>query len=976
MSCPLICTIASNNYLHFVRVLAKSFLKVHPDGRVAVLIADRRSPQVDYEEEPFETHFIEDLDLPGFRSMAFRYSILELNTAVKPAFLEFIRDRGGAEKVLYFDPDILVTAPLGDLYELLDNQDILLTPHFEGPPEDDRHPSEKDILHAGIYNMGFLGIALNERTRPFLRWWAERLRTQCVNNIKEGFFTDQKWMDLTPAYMPRTQILHGPQYNMAYWNLHRRRLEERGGNWLVNGHPLRFFHFSGFAPDNIEIISRHQDRYRLSDRPDLRALFQQYAARLETERAGKASISYAWEGFDDGTPIPDFCRRILQDLDVEGRRWPNPFDSLDPDGFYNWLLETVPGVPSLPRVALALWEREPICRAAFSLEDDSQWHSFAHWYMTTGAEIFRIPDAFTEPVRAMLRDPLKTVGKEPSSAGLQVTRATALERVLSSNEASAGLADWCRSLGDRADFWLATDASLGQGRPLISRLALALHRHRTDLGESYPQPLGASRPAFALWFATHAGREYKLPKAAIAPVLSSLPLPDRLRAELWRVLKRPPGIQKGSVSCSPVAAPHTGKAGSSLRFGPGASVVGYLKAPSGKGQEARGTAQALMAAGYPCRTCPVDEKTQRLQSGIEGLWDAEAGQPNGPLHPADGRPAGVAAPPLESREFPFAALLHVNADMTPHVMAALPNDLREAPIRIGYWDWELSHFPSDFWTAFESLTEVWAPSRFCRDAYATLSPVPVRHVPPCVPAPSAPHPDKTSFGIAEDTFLFVNAFSVRSVVQRKNPEALIEAFALLQRGCERKTQLLIKVQHAGEKLMERLRLLADGLPVTFVTDSLSAEEMSILMSSCDCYVSLHRSEGLGLPLVEAMYLNKPVIATGYSGNQDFLDRETGWPVDYRMVRVGAGAFPYPEIAVWADPDPEHAAACMREVVSDASAVARKTEAAAKRVRETYTPDAAGARFVRELERLQSEMGLMAQGRRLSATRSSAAAKLS
>lgn len=168
---PTACTIVSNNYLAQARVFARSFRTHHPDGRVWVLIVDEPHPSIDYEAEPFRTLFAAELGIPAFRSFAFRYSILELNTAVKPYLLAELGQRAGLEGLCYFDPDVLVLAPLDALYDELRGASLLLTPHVTAPLPDERRPSERDLLQAGVYNLGFLGLSFRPDTAEFLRWW-------------------------------------------------------------------------------------------------------------------------------------------------------------------------------------------------------------------------------------------------------------------------------------------------------------------------------------------------------------------------------------------------------------------------------------------------------------------------------------------------------------------------------------------------------------------------------------------------------------------------------------------------------------------------------------------------------------------------------------------------------------------------------------------------------------------------------------
>jgi glycosyltransferase involved in cell wall biosynthesis len=334
---------------------------------------------------------------------------------------------------------------------------------------------------------------------------------------------------------------------------------------------------------------------------------------------------------------------------------------------------------------------------------------------------------------------------------------------------------------------------------------------------------------------------------------------------------------------------------------------------------------------------------------------------------ADGAPG--AASESASQGLPYEPLLfHVNADMMETVLGRIPSALHHGRHRIGYWFWELAHFPLGLAGAFRCVDEVWAPTRFCQQAFRALSPVEVRWVPPCVVPPrsadGAPPPPtpRAELGAGPDDFLFCFAFDALSVPERKNPAGLLAAFARVAGdagdaenagGGRRPVRLLLKVNHAEAEpdYMAGLRRQAAGLPVTFLTGTLSRQALDGLLAACDAYVSLHRSEGLGLPLIEAMYLGKPVIATGYGGVTDFLDETTGFVVRHRPAALAAAQGPYPAGAVWAEPDVEHAAALMRALADDPASAAARVAAAGRRVRELYAPEAAGARLKTELARI-------------------------
>ncbi len=929
MPSPLACTVVANNYLAYARAFTRSFLARHPDGQVAVLIADRPQPGHDYGAEPFAVTFVEDLGIPGFAHFAFRYSLLELATAVKPLFLLHLHRTLGADRLCYFDPDILVLGDLSPLYDRLGEADALVTPHLTAPLEDAAVPGERDILVSGTYNLGFLGMAFNGRTLAFLDWWWRRLYRECLHDVERGLFVDQRWMDLAPAFLPRLEILQDPGCNVAYWNLAHREIGQAEGRWTVNSVPLRFFHFSGYDPARPELVSKFQDRFTFAERQDVVPLFRLYAESVERE--GQKEVQgypYQYGRFDNGLAVPEVARRVLRDTDPEGHRWPDPF-ATGPGSFLAWLRQPVAGGAdlALPRIAWHLWDQRPDLQAAFPRPWGADGLRFGRW-LAGSAEMA----SWRDPVLATAL--AEAEARSARGAHYEATMAAVLRRRSRQGPEDAG----SRLSGEELA-WLTADAGHEPGRrPLVPRLALELHRRRSDVRRAFPDPLGANRLDFALWFATSARREYRLAGALVRPVLATLPLRRRLWARAWwqRQLWRG-GPAHTSESAPADRSPGSGEEPRPIpsgatdpdAWGPeGVNVIGWPAAPTGVGEACRGTLAALREAGVASAVWSLDgppgDRLSKVPAGAEAL------------------PYGI-------------SLFHANADVMEAIQAQMPSGSRAGRYRIGYWFWELAHFPLVFADAFRLVDEVWAPSRFCLETYRSISPVPVRWVPPCVAALSAAPADRAALGIDPGAFLFFFAFDALSVPERKNPAGLLEAFARVAAQSPRPVHLLLKVHH-GEMEPAHLAGLASragSLPVTLLTRTLSRPELDALTAACDAYVSLHRSEGLGLPLIEAMYLGKPVIACGYGGVGDFLDETTGFVVRHRLVPLALPEGPYPAGAVWAEPDVEHAAELMTLLANDPSAAAGRVAAARERVQGLYSPAAAGRRLRAELERVRA-----------------------
>jgi hypothetical protein len=323
------CTIVSFNYLPYARSLCQSFLRWHPNENFYVLMVDRLPAGVDLSGELFETVLVEDLGIPEFTSVAFKYDILELNTAVKPTFLKHLFAAVGLQQVIYFDPDICIYNPVHFIFERLLTSNIVLTPHITTPINDRFRPSEQEFLRSGIFNLGFVGVSALPEGLRFLDWWEERCLRSGYADIQNGLFVDQKWVNLVPCMFKDTCILKHQGCNMAYWNLHEREITRLAGDILVNEtDPLIFFHFSGLSVTESRQVSKYTDRYTLDSRPDLVEIFSEYRKSVAENGIQNCSdYEYAFGYYSDGKPITKLARSAFSIYETNFRA-DNPFDSL------------------------------------------------------------------------------------------------------------------------------------------------------------------------------------------------------------------------------------------------------------------------------------------------------------------------------------------------------------------------------------------------------------------------------------------------------------------------------------------------------------------------------------------------------------------------------------------------------------------------------------------------------------------------
>ena len=322
-----ICTIIAKNYVAAARTLCNSFLQFHPDLKCYVLIVDDYEGYVDAGAEPFELVSLSDLQLPDLPSLCFKYNVVELCTAVKAVLLDYLLRKEKIDQLFYLDPDMLVTHSLDDIFGRLNTFDVLLTPHVdENFPEDGLSPDDGTILRYGIYNLGFIGITPG--ASALLQWWQSKLVDLCIDDPVKGYFVDQKFMNLAPLYFDKVGIEESPGCNVAFWNLHSRRLKASGDGWLCNDMPLYFYHFSNFNPGDPDNISGYQTRHQLANRPDVQPLFSEYTRLLfENDYERTRRWPYTYNYFSTGEPIPYGLRVMYRNSPGKWKQWGDPFRS-------------------------------------------------------------------------------------------------------------------------------------------------------------------------------------------------------------------------------------------------------------------------------------------------------------------------------------------------------------------------------------------------------------------------------------------------------------------------------------------------------------------------------------------------------------------------------------------------------------------------------------------------------------------------
>ena len=303
-------TIVSRNYAAQAATLMASLAATEPDVRRVVVATDGPITFTDPGIEVLDAAGL----VPEFAAMCAWYDALELNTAVKPHAFRALLARDENASVVYLDPDICVYRPLAEVRAGLKRAPLVLTPHLTRPLKGEANPSDHVILTSGAYNLGFMAVRDEPQILDLIDWWSEKLRFDCRVDFAAGLFTDQKWMDLAPGFVSDLALLRTPALNLAYWNLEGRVLERTAEGWRVDGEPLGFFHFSGFDPERPDLLSKHQDRIRITPASPLAELCADYGrALLANGHIQARATPYGHNTFPSGRVVtPEERRRILK----------------------------------------------------------------------------------------------------------------------------------------------------------------------------------------------------------------------------------------------------------------------------------------------------------------------------------------------------------------------------------------------------------------------------------------------------------------------------------------------------------------------------------------------------------------------------------------------------------------------------------------------------------------------------------------
>lgn len=436
----------------------------------------------------------------------------------------------------------------------------------------------------------------------------------------------------------------------------------------------------------------------------------------------------------------------------------------------------------------------------------------------------------------------------------------------------------------------------------VHPLARALYERRADLRNAFDIGTAEGRAALNSWLREYGYKEIGLPIEAPA---TQMPSGDP--AELWQ---------------------------GTWRIG-GVNIVGFARGELGIGEDVRMASRALQQVDY-------DFCLPHIPLTIGARQDDRS------FHLYETN----------------SAVYRTNLLFLPHyetirLLAASRNALLGGRYNIGCWQWELPNYPRGMEFAIDVVDEIWSSTSYTANAMrgATTKPVFVMPMAVDLPAPSRVY-TRAEFGLPSDAFVFLNILDGNSSVFRKNPLAVVQAFQKAFAPTVRGVHLLVKTMNMTSESAEWnevMRLAAADPRISILSGALPREQVIALQSLADCFVSLHRAEGFGRNIAEAMWLGKPVIVSAFSGNLDFTNERTAWLVGGATLPVRPGEYSFAEGQFWWDADVAEAAQCMRECVEAPAERDARARAGQAFVREHYSPASVGRRYVERLQALDQSL---------------------
>ncbi len=981
----------------------RSVKQFHPEIAAKIILADRpdAAPVVAATADIIPC---DRLGVTQLENMALWYHASEFAAALKPAALQALFRLGYAE-ACYLAPDALVPAGLAEPFAALAEHSLVVTPVITRPSADDLA-----VLLSGVFDGRFLAMRNDADSAAWLQWWSERCFLHCRDNPGQGMHLDQRWLDLAPCFVAKTCIIPeilgtiaapvadpmAPPYGFEHFH-DGRPIEPAMRRWL-----LRAIDEGRLDPnERLAIASAFFDEpdetaeaagltltrlmYQVwLDRPELGRVFDIFSPaglddyvdwflRGEADIA-PASLAAATALFEPASADPSLAGRRMPPWPSVARAcWDGPAASVEA-----WLAHDVPvqiGTHRrlLPQQAALQWEKRADLQAAYPLDTIDSFNDFVGWAITsaclenvTDAALFST--AFIAEMAAIVPASQDEV---PITAAMLATRSVPLRREFLNGweqfpaERRGRLAHgmWVTFIGRKLFGWppamveklwryFQEIGPIACGGFRFNRAALTLLDLRDDVRRGFPLDNPNGRWRFMHWLTVEGLRELHLtldefdprlrrfltePSALLPGAIEAIEMVYRARDDLQAAfdITAPAGRQalhswaerhfSQSYDTAPLGivdaklssrAPRPKPFARPARIG----LTGHWTAISGRGEDLRAAAAALDAVGFTDYLV-IDRDTMRVI-----------------------RPDGTMIPAEDSVHLQVNIVL-MNADTAVDDWWQLRRRGVTSERSIGFWAWELERLPPWWRHAFSFYDELWASTHFARDALAAEALRPVTLMKMAVTLRDEP---STPRDAAATRFLVM--FDFGSFIARKNPQAAVAAFLQAFPTGRERVRLIIKTQGGDPASPEwqQFRAACDHPRIDFLAATMPRSDLIALLAGCDAYVSLHRAEGFGRVLAEAMLLGKPVIATGYSGTSDFIAPDCAYVVGYSLRPVARDAYPGVDGQSWAEADIADAARFMRLVHQHPAQAREIGQSGRQKVLEMYAPELVGREMLTAL----------------------------
>ena len=500
----------------------------------------------------------------------------------------------------------------------------------------------------------------------------------------------------------------------------------------------------------------------------------------------------------------------------------------------------------------------------------------------------------------------------------------------------------------------------GSNNTLITRLAYKYYQVRPDLQVAFPEVSSYDAIRYAHWFIENASHQMKLDNKFIEPVKHALELGNEVDATLkvkpsvfyklmykivWnmRPLARPffSAVYREKASnfllnkaYKNITSANGTVPGKPVKFESGINVIGYMFAESGVGQSARSNVDALIHA-------EVEFSVSNFQQGNVSRMEANF----------DKNLIGIPKYNIN--------LFHINADQMDYLMLHYGESSIEGRYNIGYWAWELPEFPDEYARAEKYLDEIWTPSEFCKSAIEKKVKIPVIVVPHSVSVPDK-IPARSDLKLLDSVPMeyFISIFDCMSVPERKNVDATIDAYEKAFGLNNKDVGLIIKVSNLDKNTQYKKQLInkiSSNKGIHLIDQYMDKVEILTLLKRAAALVSLHRSEGFGLVIAEAMAVGTPVVVTGWSGNQDFTLESNALLVNYELIKLEQDCGPYRAGNTWADPSVSHAAKLMISVLEEPEVTSKRAELGKDHVEDKLSSETLGELLKGRLSKINASI---------------------